>query len=51
MDLELVEKVLRNLAWLVGIVAGLVTTKKNLNDLKEQKKKKRRSPAKKKRRK
>jgi hypothetical protein len=48
--MELVEMVLRNLAWVVAIFAGIITTAKNLSDLKD-KKKKRRSTAKKKRRK
>lgn len=52
--MEQLEMWLKNLAWAVGILTGLVTTLKNIIDLrdkkkKSQKKKKRRSPQKKRR--
>ncbi|MBL3625874.1 MULTISPECIES: hypothetical protein [Bacillus] len=49
--MEIVEFILRDTAWLVGILVGITTLIKNLKDLKGDKNKKRRSPAKKKRRK
>ncbi|WP_242750392.1 hypothetical protein [Bacillus sp. A1(2020)] len=49
--MEIVEFILRDTAWLVGILVGITTLIKNIKDLKGDKTKKRRSPAKKKRRK
>ncbi|MDO3660748.1 hypothetical protein [Bacillus sp. C28GYM-DRY-1] len=48
--MEMVELILRDLAWLVAILTGITTMIKNIKELKESKNKKRRSPAKKKRR-
>ncbi|WP_181949393.1 hypothetical protein [Bacillus velezensis] len=49
--MEIVEFILRDTAWLVGILVGITTLIKNIKDLKGDKNKKRRSPGKKKRRK
>lgn len=52
--MEQLEMWLKNLAWGVGIIAGLVTTAKNISDLKDKRKKsqkKRRHSTKRKRRK
>ncbi|PEF99645.1 hypothetical protein COO01_04590 [Bacillus toyonensis] len=40
MDWDLTEKVLKNLAYIVGMVVGIITAKKNLNDMKDRKEKK-----------
>ncbi|MED1173677.1 hypothetical protein [Bacillus inaquosorum] len=48
--MEMVELILRDLAWMVAILTGITTMIKNIKDIKESKNKKRRSPAKKKRR-
>ncbi|PGW65212.1 hypothetical protein COE18_04035 [Bacillus cereus] len=40
MDWDLTEKVLRNLAYIVGMVVGVTATKKNINDMKDRKEKK-----------
>ncbi|MGE6344076.1 hypothetical protein ACQKIY_05840 [Bacillus mycoides] len=40
MDWDLTEKVLKNLAYIVGMVVGITTTKKNINDMKDRKEKK-----------
>ncbi|MEC0377745.1 MULTISPECIES: hypothetical protein [Bacillus] len=48
--MEMVELILRDLAWLVAILTGITTMIKNIKDMKGSKNKKRRSPAKKKRR-
>ncbi|CCU57694.1 hypothetical protein [Bacillus subtilis] len=47
--MEMVEIILRDLAWLVAILTGITTMFKNIKEMKDNKK--RRSPAKKKRRK
>ncbi|MCY8485402.1 hypothetical protein [Bacillus atrophaeus] len=47
--MEMVEIILRDLAWLVAILTGITTMIKNIKDMKGNKK--RRSPGKKKRRK
>ncbi|WP_175405000.1 hypothetical protein [Bacillus subtilis] len=49
--MEMVEIILRDLAWLVAILSGITTMVKNIKEMKGNKNKKRRSPAKKKRRK
>nr|WP_240523012.1 hypothetical protein [Bacillus thuringiensis] len=40
MDWDLTEKVLKNLAYIVGMGVGIITAKKNLNDMKDRKEKK-----------
>ncbi|MGW5983393.1 hypothetical protein [Bacillus mycoides] len=40
MDWDLTEKVLKNLAYIVGMVVGITTAKKNINDMKDRKEKK-----------
>ncbi|MEB8653413.1 hypothetical protein P4G96_32540 [Bacillus cereus] len=40
MDWDLTEKVLENLAYIVGMVVGVTITKKNINDMKNRKEKK-----------
>ncbi|WP_179957869.1 MULTISPECIES: hypothetical protein [Bacillus cereus group] len=40
MDWDLTEKILRNLAYIVGMVVGITTAKKNINDMKDRKEKK-----------
>lgn len=40
MDWDLIEKILRNLAYIVGMMVGITTTKKNINDIKDRKEKK-----------
>ncbi|MGY3419381.1 uncharacterized membrane-anchored protein YhcB (DUF1043 family) [Bacillus mycoides] len=40
MDWDLTEKILKNLAYIVGMVVGVITTKKNINDMKDRKEKK-----------
>ena len=40
MDWDLTEKVLENLAYIVGMVVGVTITKKNINDMKDRKEKK-----------
>ncbi|WP_426621028.1 hypothetical protein [Bacillus amyloliquefaciens] len=43
--MEKLELILRDLAWVVAILAGITTMIKNIKDLKASKNKKRRSPA------
>lgn len=38
MDLDLAERIARLVAWIVAIIAGIVTTIKNLSELKDKKK-------------
>ncbi|WP_179955922.1 hypothetical protein [Bacillus sp. BB51/4] len=40
MDWDLIEKILKNLAYIVGMMVGITTTKKNINDMKDRKEKK-----------
>jgi hypothetical protein len=40
MDWDLIEKILRNLAYIVGMGVGITTAKKNINDMKDRKEKK-----------
>ena len=40
MDWDLIEKILRNLAYIVGMMVGITPTKKNINDMKDRKEKK-----------
>ncbi|MEM5644742.1 hypothetical protein AAHH72_05615 [Bacillus cereus] len=40
MDWDITEKILRNLAYIVGMVVGITTAKKNINDIKDRKGKK-----------
>ncbi|AAP27510.1 hypothetical protein BA_3766 [Bacillus phage lambda Ba04] len=40
MDWDLTEKVLRNLAYIVAMVVGIINAKKALNDIKDRKEKK-----------
>ncbi|MCU5656493.1 hypothetical protein ACWFRC_25560 [Bacillus cereus] len=40
MDWDLIEKILRNLAYIVGMGVGIITSKKTINDMKDRKEKK-----------
>lgn len=40
MDWDLTEKVLKNLAYIVGMAVGITTAKKNINDIKDREEKK-----------
>jgi hypothetical protein len=51
MDWDLTEKVLKNLAYIVGMVVGITTAKKNINDIKDRKENEKKRLARKTRRK
>lgn len=40
MDWQLLETILRNLAYIVAMVVGIINAKKSLNDIKDRKEKK-----------